>query len=84
VNDLKGTHQEYERISTQEWASAALDEKKREIRQKRQRCALEIEVVLADQGESELVETIQKMPFDQRIETLEQFIVRVSRPPAKA
>jgi cell division septum initiation protein DivIVA len=74
VAELRAQHEAYERASEEEWRNPALAEDKRQHRQARQTCALEIEVALAEMGELELVEEIQKMPFASRVERLEAFV----------
>jgi hypothetical protein len=74
VEELRERHEGFERAARDDWSDAPKDEEKRVHRQARQLCALKIEVVLAEMGEMEMVEQIQKLPFGPRIEKLEQFI----------
>lgn len=74
VDELGAKHEGFERAAAEGWTDPARDEVKRECRQGRQLCALQIEVVLAEMGELDLVEQIQKLPFGRRIERLREFI----------
>jgi hypothetical protein len=73
VEELRLKHEGFERAAS-DWGESDLSEEKRECRQERQMCALQIEVVLAEMGELDLVEQIQKLPFGRRIERLREFI----------
>ncbi len=74
VDELRRRHEGYESAAEEEWTDPALAEAKREHRQGRQMCALQIEVVLAELGELDLVEEMQRLPFSRRIEKLHEFI----------
>jgi hypothetical protein len=84
LNDMRNKHEAYERASVEEWSNPSLTKTKREFRQARQVCALEIEMVLVDMGELELVEQVQRMPFGQRMAALERFISDAGRSAAGA
>jgi len=74
LDEMRKRHEGFERAAAEEWSDLALAEEKRVHRQGRQMTALKIEVALAEMGELELVEQIQKLPFPGRIERLEEFI----------
>lgn len=74
IEELRQRHEGFERAIQEESSDPARSEEKREYRQERQVCALKIEVVLAEMGELDLVEQIQKLPFSRRIERLQEFI----------
>lgn len=74
VAELKRQHEGFERASADEWANPALANEKRKFRQNRQACVLQINVVLAEMGELDLVNEIQKLSFDRRIQRLEEYI----------
>lgn len=74
VAELKKQHEGFERASADEWANPALANDKRKFRQNRQACVLQINVVLAEMGELDLVNEIQKLSFDRRIQRLEEYL----------
>ncbi|MCS6885755.1 MAG: hypothetical protein RMM17_05305 [Acidobacteriota bacterium] len=74
VAELKRQHEGFERASAEEWANPALAHEKRKFRQNRQACVLQINVVLAEMGELDLVNELQKLSFDRRIQRLEEYI----------
>ncbi len=71
---LKKSHGEYERVAESHSSDDAVVARKRGLLQERQLCAFQIEVLLAEMGEIELAEYLQKLPFERRIETLEEFL----------
>jgi hypothetical protein len=74
VAELRLQHQAFVHASKNEWSNPALTSAKREFRQQRQSCVLWINVLLAEIGELELVNELQKMSFDRRIQRLEEYI----------
>ncbi len=84
VDDLRRKHKGYERASSEEWTDPQLAEQKRELREARQACALQIEVLLADLGEVELAERIQRLPMGLRLEALGQFVESAEGAPLTA
>jgi len=78
LEELKKRHDGFERCASEEWRDKALSEQKREHRQARQVVALKIEVVLAEMGDLEVVEHMQKLPFARRIEQLGEYIKHVA------
>lgn len=74
VAELRRQHEGFERASAQEWSNPALAADKRKFRQNRQACVLQINVVLAEMGELDLVNEIQKLSFDRRIQRLEEYL----------
>jgi hypothetical protein len=74
VTELRRQHEGFERASAQEWSNPALAAEKRKFRQNRQACVLQINVVLAEMGELDLVNEIQKLSFERRIQRLEEYL----------
>lgn len=74
VDELRRQHEGFERASAQEWSNPALAADKRKFRQNRQACVLQINVVLAEMGELDLVNEIQKLSFDRRIQRLDEYL----------
>jgi hypothetical protein len=72
--DLRRLHDEFERYTTAEVSDAGYAAQKREARRARMSCALQLEVVLAELGELDLVEQMQKLAFVRRIEKLEEYL----------
>ena len=77
--DFRHQHDSFQRASDNEWSDPALASEKREYRQQRQSSLLQINVVLAEMGELELVNEIQKLSFERRIRRLDDFL---ASPPA--
>jgi hypothetical protein len=84
VDDLKRKHKGYERVASEEWTDPQLAEQKRGLREAREACALQIEVLLADLGEVELAERIQRLPMGLRLEALGQFVESAEGAPVTA
>jgi hypothetical protein len=78
IKDLKKLHEGFEYASANEWSDASLTLQKRKFRQERQDRALQINVLLAEMGETELVNELQKLSFERRIEKLEEFIASLA------
>ncbi|MCP3978785.1 MAG: hypothetical protein GY716_05575 [bacterium] len=74
VQKLRDTHETFERASRKDITLPEVAEAKRQSRRKRQACALQINVVLAEMGELDLVDEIKKLAFGRRIERLEKFL----------
>src|SRR6185295_10477938 len=74
VSELRRQHEAYQRASSNEQAA-----EKKDCRQQRQSCTLWINVLLAEIGELDLVNEIEKLSFDRRIERLEEYL---ASPPA--
>jgi len=72
--ELKTHHQLYEELISTGWNDPDFNDKKKKYRKIRQESSLKINVLLAELGEVDLVEEIEKLPFDTRIERLELFI----------
>ena len=70
VTELKRQHEGYVRAS--EDPKATTD--KRDFREQRQACVLWINVLLAEVGEVDLVNELQKMSFERRIQRLEEYL----------
>lgn len=68
--ELKRQHEGYEKAAEMEWTQPEFAQQKKQFRQGRQEAALQINIVLAEMEEFELVDSIQKMPFDERIRVL--------------
>lgn len=78
VAELQLQHEAFVHASRNEWSNPSLSGAKREFRQQRQSCVLWINVLLAEIGELDLVNELQKMSFERRIERLEEYISRPS------
>jgi hypothetical protein len=74
VDELRMQHEAFVHASRNVWSNPSLSSAKREFRQQRQSCVLWINVLLAEIGELELVNELQKMSFERRIERLEEYI----------
>ena len=74
VATLRHQHEGFERASAEEWSNPTLATEKRKFRQNRQACVLQINVVLAEMGELDLVNEIQKLSFERRIQRLEEYL----------
>jgi DNA repair protein RadA len=70
VTELKRQHEGYLRAS--EDPKATID--KRDFREQRQACVLWINVLLAEVGEVDMVNELQKMSFERRIQRLEEYL----------
>ena len=73
VNELRRLHEAYVRALE----DPDLADEKKELRQQRQSCVLWINVILAESGELDLVNELEKVSFDRRIERLEEFLRNV-------
>jgi hypothetical protein len=78
VSELRLQHEAFVHASENEWSNPLLASAKREFRQQRQSCVLWINVLLAEVGELDLVNELQKMSFERRIQRLEEYICRPS------
>ena len=74
ANELGDQHEKYETLVTSGWNDPDFNEKKKKYRKKRQECSLQINVILAELGEVELVEKMEKLPFDKRIDFLNNYL----------
>jgi DNA repair protein RadA len=79
VAELRSLHENFQRASKNAWLNPALASEKRDYRQQRQSCFLWINVLLAEEGEVELVNQLKKLSFDRRIRRLEEYL---AHPPA--
>ena len=70
VVELKRQHEGYLRASEDPKATI----EKRDFREQRQACVLWINVLLAEVGEVDLVNELQKMSFERRIQRLEEYL----------
>lgn len=70
VAELKRQHEGYVRASEDPKATI----EKRDFREQRQACVLWINVLLAEVGEVDLVNELQKMSFERRIQQLEEYL----------
>ena len=70
VAELKRQHEGYVRASEDPKATI----EKRDFREQRQACVLWINVLLAEVGEVDLVNELQKMSFERRIQRLEEYL----------
>jgi hypothetical protein len=72
--ELRRQHEGLELATENEWSNPALASEKREYRQQRQSCSLRINVLLAEMGELDLVNELQKLSFERRIQRLEEYL----------
>jgi hypothetical protein len=79
LTDLKRFHQGFQYASDNEWSNPALAVAKRDYRQQRQSCVLSINVLLAEVGELDFINELEKLSFERRIERLEEYL---ASPPA--
>ncbi len=77
LNDLKKQHDSYEYASANEWSDPSLSIEKRKYRQTRQDCALQINVLLAEIGDVDFVSDLQKLSFERRIESIQEYISKI-------
>jgi hypothetical protein len=77
--DLRRHNVGFERASEGEWCNPELASEKRTYRQQRQSCMLRLNVLLAEMGELDLVNELQKLSFERRIQRLEEYLMS---PPA--
>ena len=73
VADLRRQHEGLE-LAENDWSNPANASQKREYRQQRQSCSLQINVLLAEMGEIDLVNELQKLSFERRIQRLEEYL----------
>lgn len=78
IADLRRNHEGFQHASDHEWSNPELAAEKRDYRQQRQSCVLWINVLLAEVGELELVNELQKLSFERRIERLEEYLASPS------
>jgi hypothetical protein len=76
VAELRQHHEAFKRACEADHPDEDIAEKKRGARCGRQACALKINVVLAEMGEVALVEEIQKLALEQRMQRLEAHLAR--------
>lgn len=74
---LRRFHEGFEKASAEEWSNPSLALEKRKFRQNRQACVLQINIVLAEMGELDLVNEIQKLSFERRIQRLEEYLANL-------
>jgi hypothetical protein len=74
VADLRRQHEGFVYASENEWTNPSLAADKRDFRQQRQTNVLWINVLLAEIGELELVNELQKMSFERKVQRLEQYL----------
>lgn len=75
---LREEHQEYERAAAA-WSREAAARKK-QLRQERQQTVLEIRVLLARLGETELLRDLEPLPFERKAAQIEAFLESISGP----
>ena len=74
VDELRSYHESVQRASRNGRSNSAFAAEKRDYTQQRESCLLWINVLLAEEGELELVEQLKNLKFDQRIRRLEEYI----------
>jgi hypothetical protein len=79
LTELRRHHEGFQHASANEWSNPDLAAEKRDCRQQRQSCVLWINVLLAEVGELDLINELEKLSFDRRIERIEEYL---ASPPA--
>ena len=74
LGELRMHHEAFQHASSNEWSNPALAAGKRDCRQQRQSCALWINILLAEIGELDLINELEKLSFERRIERLEKYL----------
>jgi hypothetical protein len=74
VGELKMYHEYYEELVSTGWNDPDFNQKKKNYRKARQEASLKINVLLAELGEVDMVEQMEKLPFDRRIDDLREFL----------
>jgi len=74
VRELQHQEKEIERTLAATGSKPALETERHQRRQLRQRCNLQITVMLAELGELDLIQKIQKLSFKRRISKLEKYL----------
>jgi hypothetical protein len=72
--ELRRHHEGFQHASANEWSNPALASDKRDYRQQRQSCMLWINVLLAEVGELDLVNELEKLSFDRRVQRLDEYL----------
>ena len=81
LTDLQKQHLGFEKATAGFWEEPEATQRKRRYRVERQETAMRIHVLLAEMNELEMVETIRRLSFEDKITALEEFLARL-RPPA--
>jgi hypothetical protein len=74
--DLRYQHEHFQHASRNESSNPSLASRKREARQQRQSCMLRINILLAEMGELDLVNELQKLSFERRIQRMKEYLTR--------
>jgi len=74
VAELRRHHEGFRRASEHEWSNPELASDKRNYRRQRQSCMLWINILLAEVGELDLVNELEKLSFERRVQRLEQYL----------
>jgi hypothetical protein len=74
VSELRRLHEELENASAGATLNAGLSNEKRQRRQLRQQCFLQIIATLAELGDIDLINNIQRLSFRQRIKRLREHL----------
>jgi len=74
VSELRRREEEFEHTVAEVASHPALAAEKRQRRQSRQQCLLQIMVMLAELGEVNLIHKIQRLPFKRRIQKLDEYL----------
>jgi hypothetical protein len=74
VKELRTHHEIFEGACAEPTPSKELDATKRDSRRDRQACALRVNVLLAEMGNLDLIEEIEKLALGRRTEKLETFV----------
>jgi hypothetical protein len=84
VAELRRHHEAFKRACEADHPDEAIAAQKRSSRCNRQACALEINLLLAEMGEVEMVEELEKLAFEQRLSRLEAHGSRLPQPASAA
>ncbi len=83
LTELKKQHLGFEKATAGFWEEPEATQRKRQYRVERQETAMRIHVLLAEMNELEMVETIRRLSFEDKIAALEEFLDRCRRPAGK-
>jgi len=70
---LRKLQTEYDRAA-EDWSDSAVGPRKRQVRQARAEALLKVEIILARWGAIELVQQIEKLSFERKLDKLERFV----------
>jgi hypothetical protein len=76
VSEMRRHHETFKTACEADHPDESIAAQKRNSRSKRQACALEINVMLAEMGEVGMVEQLEKLAFEQRVLQLEEHLAQ--------